>query len=132
MRKFRRFCTLFTSFEYSRGMSTGFSFSFSLGLKTEPKKAVLVGLRPFCDLQNQTVSGFQPIEKKPEKEYITQIVNNQVGFESSVAYVDCRRHRETERARYSGKASFVDSKSERANRSRERAGKEASRGGGGG
>ena len=49
-------------------MSTGFNFSFSLGLKTEPKKAAL----------NQTVSGFQPIEKKPEKEYITQIVNNQV------------------------------------------------------
>ena len=59
-------------------MSTGFNFSFSLGLKTEPKKAALVGVSFFCELQNQTVSGFQPIEKKPEKEYITQIVNNQV------------------------------------------------------
>lgn len=59
-------------------MSTGFNFSFSLGLKTEPKKAVLVKVSFFCELQNQTVSGFQPIEKKPEKEYITQIVNNQV------------------------------------------------------
>lgn len=59
-------------------MSTGFGFSFSLGLKAEPKKAVLVKFTVICKLQNQTVSGFQPIEKKQEKEYITQIVDNQV------------------------------------------------------